>query len=174
VLNAFAEHQRRDAYATFAELEAHCECIADLTGCLAAELCGFEDPATMEASRHLGIGLTLTAISRRPLRPGGHRQTDLPADLLERYGARDLDATHTSEALREVLRVVAQGARRHLQRGLDDMPSRDRAAQRSRRALAEMMLAQLRAIERADYAVIEHAPAVTPLRKLWIAWKYRV
>jgi hypothetical protein len=57
------------------------------------------------------------------------------------------------------------------------MPERDHAAQGSRRALAEMELAQLRALERAleraDFAVLESTPAITPLRKLWIAWKYR-
>ncbi len=173
VLSAFAEHQRRDAYETFADLETHCERIADLTGCMAAELCGFADPVTLEVSRHLGVGLTLAEIIRRPRRRGAHRRTDLPNDLLAKCEAADLDAEHTSEALREVLRSVAEAARRHLQRTLDEMPHRDRATQCNRLALAEMTLAQLRAIERAEYAVLERTPAATPLRKLWIAWKYR-
>ena len=49
----------------------------------------------------------------------------------------------------------------------------DAAAQRSRRALAEMAMAQLDAMERADFAVLERPRSVTPLRKLWIAWKHR-
>jgi phytoene synthase len=176
VLNALVEHHRRQHYRTMAELESHAQRLADLTGCMAAELCGFDNPATLEASAHLGVGLTLTEIARRPRRAAGRRETDLPADLLAQCGASqaDLHATRTSAALRRVVAAVANGARPRLRRALAEMPQIDHTRQSSRRALAEMTLAQLSAIERADYAVLERPRAATPLRKLWIAWKYRM
>lgn len=175
VLMAFVAHHERDVYGTFAELECHCEQVADLTGCMAAQLCGFECTSTLEASRHLGVGLALAELARRPRRVGGNRETDLPADLLAEFQVAhaDVRATGTSAALAEAVGEVARRARLRLRRALDEMPQPDHAAQRSRRALAEMGLAQLRAMERAGYAVLERPLAATPLRRLWIAWKHR-
>lgn len=175
VLNAYAEHHGSGAYRTLAELDAHCERIADLTGCMAAELCGYPEAATLEASRHLGAGLALAQVARQARRAGGHRVTDLPTDLLEDAGVQDgdLGAAHTSAALREVVSAVAERARQRLHRALTEMPQRDHARQQCRRALAEMTLANIRAMERGGYAVLEGPRAATPLRKLWIAWKHR-
>lgn len=175
VLSAFVEHHRRDRYRTMGELETHARCIADITGCMAAELAGFDQPETLEASRHLGVALTLADIAQHPRRSGGRRETDLPEELLVEFGARaaDVHAPRTSAALRRVVRAVADDARLNLRRALDEMPESDHARQASRRALAEMTLARLGAMRRVDYAVLERSPAVTPLRKLWIAWKHR-
>jgi len=175
VLDAFAEHQSRDSYATFAELESYCEQTAELTGCIAAELCGYENPATLEASRHLGVGLALARLARRPSDSSGRRATDLPTELLTQYRVADSDltATSTSPALTKVIDRVADGARLRLRRALDEMPRDDHPSQRSRRALAEITLADLGAMERGGYGVLERPLATTPLRKLWIAWKHR-
>jgi phytoene synthase len=172
VLNAFVEHQARDRYRTFAELESHCERVADMSGCMAAELCGFESPATLQASRHLGVGLALGELARRPLRAGARRETDLPADLLAELGVVPADV-RADAGLEQARRAVARNAHLRLRRALDEMPAADHAAQSSRRALAEMGLAQLRAMDRAGYAALERPVAATPLRKLWIAWKHR-
>lgn len=147
VLNAFAAHQQTDAYRTFEELESHCERVADAIGCMAAELCGFSSAATLDASRHLGVGLTLTELARDP------------------DGAR---AGHAGD-----MRALLGAARVRLRRGLDEMPAPDHGAQRSRRALAEMTLARIGAIERGGYAAGERSLAASPLHKLWIAWKHR-
>ncbi|NIM28352.1 MAG: squalene/phytoene synthase family protein [Gammaproteobacteria bacterium] len=175
VLNAFVAHHERDAYGTFAELEAHFDRVADLTGCIAAQLCGFACTETVDASRSLGVGLALAELARSPYRPDARRATDLPADLLAECGVSraDLGATPTTEPVRRSVRKVCEAARLRLRDALEAMPVADRGAQRPRRALAEMMLAQLDAIERGAYAVSERPAAITPLRKLWIAWKHR-
>jgi phytoene synthase len=175
VLLASSEHLRRDAYATLAELESHYECVADITGCMAAQFCGYQDPVTVQLSRELGAGLALASLISHPQQKGGRRDTDLPREILTECGATsaDLSASHTAPALKKTLAIVAKRARTRLQAFLQQMPEADRDAQRSRRALAEMAMAQLDAIERADFAVLEEPRAVTPLRKLWIAWKHR-
>ena len=176
VISAFDAHARRDSYEHLDELVDHDRRIADMSGCMAAELCGFDHGETLEASRHLGMGLALAETVRRPRRPGGRRSHDLPHELLARCGAdeRAVSGMHTGAALRCVLERVADEARRHLHRALASMPVDDRRRQSPRRALAEMALAQLRAIARAGYAVLERPYTATPLRKLWIAWKHRV
>jgi phytoene synthase len=175
VLNTYVVHHDRDGYATFAELEAHFEQVADLTGCAAAELCGFDCSATLEASSNLGVGLALAELARSPCRHGARRETDLPADLLAECGVMraDLGAARTSDALKCSVRRVCEAARNRLRQALDTMPATDHRAQRSRRALAHMTLAQIGAIERGECAVLDRPLAVTPLHKLWIAWKHR-
>jgi len=69
--------------------------------------------------------------------------------------------------------AFAQRARTHLTGYLDGMPREDHGVQHARRALAEMGLAQLRVMERTGYSTREPPVTITPLRKLWIAWKHR-
>ena len=175
VLVGLSEHLQRDAYATLVELENHYDCLADITGCMAAQLCGYRDPLTLPASRELGAGLALVELAGRPQRRSGRRETNLPRETLADFGATsaDLSAHHTTPALKNSLAVIAKRARARLAASLQQLPEADRAAQRSRRALAEMAMAQLDAMERADFAVLERPRSVTPLRKLWIAWKHR-
>lgn len=175
VLESLSEHLDRDTYRTLAELESHYERVADITGCMAAEFCGYQNPVTLAAARELGTGLALAELARRPQRTSAHRVTNLPGETLAACGAvqADLASPHTALALREAIRSIAECARTRLLGSLERMPAQDRAAQSSRRALAEMELAQLRAAQRADFAVLERPIAATPLRKLWIAWKHR-
>lgn len=173
-LEASSEHFSRHGYRTLAELETHYECLADISGCMAAQFCGFEDDTTLAAARALGAGLALAALARRPGRKDARGLTDFPEQTLSSFGAApaDLDAASTGAALRKSIRHLSGRASERLRMSLEQMPERDHAAQGSRRALAEMELAQLRALERTDFAALEGTPAITPLRKLWIAWKY--
>jgi len=175
VLEALGEHLHRDRYRTLAELESHYGRMADITGCMAAEFCGLQNSLTLTAARELGTGLALAGLARRPQQRSAHRATNIPEDVLTACSATtaDLAATHTGAAMRAAIRRIAERARTRLLGSLEQMPEQDRGAQRCRRALAEMELAQLGAAERADFAVLERPIAVTPLRKLWIAWKHR-
>lgn len=175
LLEALHEYLERDRYRTLAEIEMHYQRMADMIGCMAAEFCGYSDPMTLSAARELGTGLALADLARRPRRRSAHRTTNLPDELLDACGTSpgDLAGPHTSVALKAVVREVADRARTHLRDSLEQMPEQDRSAQRCRRALADMQLAQLDALERADFRVLEGPVAITPLRKLWIAWKHR-
>ncbi|MGH8572923.1 MAG: hypothetical protein ACREX8_10155 [Gammaproteobacteria bacterium] len=49
----------------------------------------------------------------------------------------------------------------------------DRHAQQSAVILAELLLVTLAEIRRDGYRIRHHRIALTPLRKLWIAWRTR-
>ena len=146
-LEAAGEQALAGAGATLEALEDRLARMAELTGCLAAELCGCRDPDTPEISRALGAGLALTDILHGSFAGG-------------RPPCAALDAAS-----------AAGRADRLLSGYLADLPRADRASQRPRRALAEMALARLARARRAGFA--GPPVAVTPLRKLWIAWKHR-
>lgn len=152
VLEAAGAHGalvRAGGYAALGPLEAHAARMAEMTGCMAAELCGYRDPRTPEISRSLGVGLALADLLPPPRAPGMAATTALAPESLAR---------------------CAHG---HLSRYLEEVPEVDRAAQRPRRALAEMSLARLDASSRAGFKHGTRPVAPTPLRKLWIAWKHR-
>ncbi len=62
-------------------------------------------------------------------------------------------------------------ARQWHQRAMDALPREDRRAQRPALIMAAIYRALLDEIERDRYQVLDHRIALTPLRKLWIAWK---
>ena len=54
---------------------------------------------------------------------------------------------------------------------LAGIPQPERKTQRTLRAQSAMALALLDEIERDDYRVLHQRIALTPIRKLWIAWR---
>ena len=62
-------------------------------------------------------------------------------------------------------------ARRWHARAMAALPAEDRRAQRPGLIMAAIYRALLDEIERDGYRVLDHRIALTPLRKLWIAWK---
>ena len=62
-------------------------------------------------------------------------------------------------------------ARAWHQRAIDALPREDRRAQRPGLIMAAIYRALLDEIERDRFRVLDHRIALTPLRKLWIAWK---
>ena len=62
-------------------------------------------------------------------------------------------------------------ARRWYERALAALPPEDRRAQRPGLIMAAIYRTLLDEIERDGYRVLDHRIALTPLRKLWIAWK---
>ena len=57
------------------------------------------------------------------------------------------------------------------ERAYASLPAEDRKAQRPGLAMAAIYRALLDEIRRDSFRVLEHRVALTPLRKLWIAWK---
>jgi len=62
-------------------------------------------------------------------------------------------------------------ARRFYQEALSLLPDCDRQAQRSGLIMASIYFKLLDEIEKEDFQVIKQRSRLTPLRKLWIAWR---
>lgn len=149
---------------------------AEVTGAplvqLALEILDARDAAAMAAGRHVGIAYALAGILRAvPFLARQHRQL-LPADLMDRHGARsqDLFALRAGPELRPVVGDVMTVARKHLREA--------RALRRSvpRRALPALLPAVLADLH---LGVLERegndpfAPRVllpNPFRQLRLGW----
>jgi 15-cis-phytoene synthase len=162
-----------DAYPSFTELSLYCYRVAGVVGLLAARIFGYQDPATERYANDLGLAFQLTNILRDVREDVARGRVYLPLDELQRFGvtAEDLRKPATDDALRELFAFQADRARDYYRRAFEHLPDGDRYAQRSGLIMAEIYQRLLDEIERDGYRVLEHRIRLTPLRKLWLAWR---
>ena len=160
-------------YRDFAELERYCYRAASVVGLLSAAIFGYEDDRTRDYAHDLGMALQLTNILRDVREDAMRGRIYIPADELDAHGVQpdELARTATPDHIRDLLRSQAERARRYYDSAFAALPDRDRYAQRGGIIMARIYHALLDEIERDGFRVLEHRVALTPLRKLWIAWR---
>lgn len=162
-----------DRYPSFRELSLYCHRVASMVGMMSAEIFGYEDRRTPKYAHHLGTAFQLTNILRDVREDAMRGRLYLPLDELERFGVTAAEAmsTRMNERLRALLRFQAERARDYYRKAFELLPDADRYAQRSGLAMAAIYLDTLNEIEKDGYDVLEKRISLTPLRKLWLAWK---
>ena len=158
-------------YVDFAALETYCDRVAGVVGVMSAAIFGYEDPATRDYARDLGIAFQLTNIIRDVGEDARRGRIYLPQDELARFGVAPSDVLRArhSDAFVALMRFQVERARAWYDRALAKLPARDRRAQRAGLAMAAIYRTLLEEIARDGYRVLDRRIALTPLRKLWIA-----
>jgi 15-cis-phytoene synthase len=102
-----------------------------------------------------------------------HGRIYIPIDEMQRYNvtAADMINRRYSDAFTEMMRFQVKRARESLNAALAAIPSAERRTQRTLRAQSALALALLDEIEQDGYHVLHQSIALTPIRKLWIAWR---
>ena len=140
-----------------------------------ARVCGADDERTCAAVRALGsrieIGYDLRDL--RKLIDAG-----IVPISLEHLREHGLDADHltapsTRSALHRVIKQEIEIARDQIANAISAIPGGDRRAQRVAVTLARIVAANLTEVARDGYAVMERRIELTPVRKLWVAWRTR-
>ena len=85
--------------------------------------------------------------------------------------AEEKQTPQTSERLQALFAFQADRAREYYRRAFAHLPDTDRYAQRSGIIMAAIYRTLLDEIAEDGYRVLEHRIHLTPLRKLWIAWR---
>jgi len=173
VIDGMAMDLERSRYLDFTELERYCHCVAGVVGLMSAEIFGYVNPATRHYARDLGIAFQLTNIIRDVGEDARRGRIYLPQDELTAHGiaADALLQREGGDALVALMKDQVARTRRWYARALDALPDEDRRAQRPGLIMAAIYRALLDEIERDGYCVLDRRIALTPLRKLWIAWK---
>jgi 15-cis-phytoene synthase len=158
-------------YVDFAALETYCDRVAGVVGVMSAAIFGYEDPATRDYARDLGIAFQLTNIIRDVGEDARRGRIYLPQDELARFGVAPSDVLRArhSDAFVALMRFQVERARGWYDRALAKLPAGDRRAQRAGLAMAAIYRTLLDEIARDGYRVLDRRIALTPLRKLWIA-----
>lgn len=132
------------------------------------------DPArAAEWAEPLGHSLMLAQLVAELGNDARHGRIYIPIDEMQRFNvtAADLINRKYSDAFTELMRFQTKRARDGIRSALAALPAAERRTQRTLRALAALALALLDEIERDGYHVLHQRIALTPIRKLWIAWR---
>jgi len=132
------------------------------------------DPANASVwAAPLGNALMLAQFVEEVGDDARHGRIYIPIDEMQRYNvtAADLINRKYTDAFTELMRFQTGRARDALHGALDAIPSAERNTQRTLRAQAALALAVLDEIERDGYRVLHQRIALTPIRKLWVAWR---
>lgn len=164
------DHQ---GFATFEDLRLYCYRVAAVVGLLSARIFGYSDPATADYAHDLGMAFQLTNIVRDVREDAMRGRIYIPGEDLDAHSVRpdDLNQAATPDRVQALLRQQTERARHYYRKALDTLPEGDRHAQRSGLIMARIYMTLLDEIEADGFRVLEHRVALTPLRKLWIAWR---
>jgi phytoene synthase len=163
----------QNRYPDFATLERYCDRVAGVVGLMSAEIFGYEQAATRDYARNLGIAFQLTNIIRDVGEDASRGRIYLPQDELEQHGVtvEDLFGRRATPAFTALMTAQVARARAFYARALGALPQSDRRAQRPGLIMAAIYQALLRAIERDGFHVLDRRISLSPLTKGWIAWK---
>jgi len=160
-------------YLDFAGLERYCYHVAGAVGLLAAGIFGYTDRRTLDYAKLLGTAFQLTNIIRDVGEDARKGRIYLPMDELKRFEvpAADILQSRYSENFSRLMQFQAERANDFYEKAFDNLPVEDRRAQRAGLIMAAIYRATLDEVERDGFKVLTQRTSLTPLRKLWLAWK---
>jgi len=160
-------------YPDFESLRLYCHRAAGVVGQLSASIFGYSNPSTIEYAENLGIAFQLTNIIRDVGEDARRGRVYLPQDELARFGltAEDILARKGGEPFVRLMQFQAERAQSYYDLAFSKLAPEDRANQRAGLIMAAIYRTLLAEISRDGFQVLEQRVTLTPLRKLWIAWK---
>lgn len=163
----------QNRYLDAAALRDYCHLVAGVVGEVAARIFGQSDPQTTRYAHCLGQAFQLTNIIRDVGEDALRGRIYLPVNDLQAHGvpAQDILQRRDSPAFRALMAAQAQQAHALYDEALSLLPDADRRAQKPGLMMASIYRSLLREIEACDFQVLHQRIALTPLRKLWLAWK---
>jgi phytoene synthase len=160
-------------YRDFAALRLYCHRVAGVVGLGAASIFGFRDPRTLDYAAELGLAFQLTNIIRDVGEDARRGRIYLPQDELATAGVSEEDLLNlrTGPAFRQLMAAQHARAEGCYARALALLPAIDRRDQRTGLIMAAIYRTLLEEIARDGFEVLHRRVSLTPLRKLWLAWK---
>ena len=160
-------------YADFEALQVYCYRVASVVGLLAAEIFGYTDRNTLKYAHDLGLAFQLTNIIRDVGEDARRGRIYLPLSELALFGVHvnDILDNKESENFQKLMQFQIDRAHRYYEQALGQLPATDRKVQRTGLIMAAIYRATLEEINASGCHVLKERISLTPLRKLWLAWK---
>jgi 15-cis-phytoene synthase len=164
---------QQNRYLDFAALRGYAHLVAGVVGEMSASIFGYRHVATLEYADRLGIALQLINVIRDVGEDARRGRVYLPLDELQQFGVKVADVLQgrTVGGFVPMMQFQAERARALYREALALLPVEDRKAQRTGLIMGAIYSTLLDEIERDGFRVLHQRIALTPLRKLWIAWK---
>lgn len=160
-------------YLDYPNLQRYCHLVAGVVGEVAARIFGQTDPQTTAYAHKLGQALQLTNILRDVGEDAMRGRIYLPVNELQQFDVKthEILKRSYSDRFTALMKFQAQRAQGLYDEALALLPAADRRAQKPGLMMASIYRALLREIEADNFQVLHQRIALTPLRKLWLAWK---
>ncbi|MFV0680176.1 presqualene diphosphate synthase HpnD [Ottowia sp.] len=160
-------------YLDFAALQKYCHLVAGVVGEVSARIFGQTDNQTTAYAHQLGLAMQLTNIIRDVGEDARLGRIYLPIDELQRFDikAHQIIQREYSERFVDLMKFQAARAHQAYDDALALLPATDRRSQKPGLMMASIYRTLLHEIERDSFHVLNQRIGLTPLRKLWLAWK---
>ena len=161
------------AYPDFDALKNYCWHVAGVVGILSASIFGTTRPETLQYAEKLGLAFQLTNIIRDVGEDARMGRIYLPNEELQQFGLTSEDLLHArhSQNFEELMCFQTRRAQAIYDEAFALLPAVDRRAQRPGLIMAAIYRALLSEIECDGFHVLNQRISLTPIRKLWLAWK---
>lgn len=163
----------QNRYLDYPALQSYCHLVAGVVGEVSASIFGQTDAQTTRYAHVLGQAFQMTNIIRDVGEDAMRGRIYLPINELQAFDvkAHELLKRQHSERFVALMRFQCERAHRLYDEALTLLPVADRRAQKPGLMMANIYRTLLREIEDDGYRVLTQRIALTPLRKLWLAWK---
>jgi phytoene synthase len=160
-------------YLDYPGLQRYCHLVAGVVGEVAANIFGHTQPETIAYAHKLGQALQLTNILRDVGEDALRGRIYLPVNELQQFEvkAHEILKRTYSDRFTALMKFQAARAQGLYDEALALLPAADRHAQKPGLMMASIYRALLGEIERDNFQVLHQRVSLTPLRKLWLAWK---
>jgi phytoene synthase len=160
-------------YLDYPALSRYCHLVAGVVGEVSAKIFGQTDPATTAYAHTLGQAFQLTNIIRDVGEDALRGRIYLPVSELQQFDVKAHEVLNRIPSERFVALMQFQTDRAHglYEKALDLLPADEFKAQKPGLMMSSIYRTLLREIEAQQFPVLQQRVALTPLRKLWLAWK---
>jgi phytoene synthase len=173
ILNGMLMDLKYQGYETFDDLRVYCHCVASAVGLLVAQVLGYTNNKTLEYAKDLGIALQLVNIIRDIGEDAERGRIYIPTEDLRRFNVNpnDIFDKKYNDSLEACMNFQAIRAQEYYQNALHTLPAADAPDQRAGLIMAAIYFSLLTEIKKSRFRVLEQRFSLTPIRKLWVAWK---
>jgi 15-cis-phytoene synthase len=164
-------HQNR--YLDYPGLQHYCHLVAGVVGEVAARIFGQTSEHTTAYAHAMGQAFQLTNIIRDVGEDAMRGRIYLPVNELQQFDVKANEILQRTYSDRFQALMQFQAARAHTlyDQALALLPEQDRRAQKPGLMMANIYRTLLREIERDGFQVLHQRTSLTPIKKLWLAWK---
>jgi phytoene synthase len=164
---------QQSRYLDFKGLSLYCYRVASVVGLLAAGIFGYQDRQTQKYAHDLGMAFQLTNIIRDIGEDARRGRIYIPMDELKQFNvpAADILNAKYSDNFTALMQFQSERAEKYYEQAFAQLPAVDRKSQRPGLIMAAIYRTLLDEIRRDNFRVLHQRIALTPVRKIWIAWK---
>ncbi|HMS27576.1 MAG TPA: presqualene diphosphate synthase HpnD [Burkholderiaceae bacterium] len=167
-------------YLDYTDLQRYCHLVAGVVGEVAAKIFGQTDPQTTQYAHKLGQAFQLTNIIRDVGEDARRGRIYLPMSELKQFDvkahellnySKSTATTDFDQRFQALMQSQTQRAHTLYDDAMQLLPAVDFRAQKPGLMMASIYRSLLRKIEQERYPVLNQRTHLSPLRKLWLAWK---